>query len=124
MSAASLGGSVLGKDTLFVLKPDFQDQGRVYYCPGCAEVIGLLELYPALKERVTLHSVDFQRPRPVLVETLGEAHQSCPVLVLAEVPEDAGSVDELQEANGRAFVAGPEAIGAYLRHAHGIGIRY
>ena len=116
--------TVSNKDILFVLKPDFTDQGKVYYCPGCAEVVGLLEMYPALKKQIDVQYVDFQRPRPALVSVLGEAHQSCPVLVLAEPPSDAMKTEAVETAQGRAFVAGPEAIGAFLTKARGIGIRY
>ena len=73
----------MNHDQLYLLKPDFQDQGKTYYCPGCAEVIGILEFYPELKRSIDIHYVDFPRPRPELISLLGEANQGCPVLVLA-----------------------------------------
>ena len=30
------------KDRLYLLKPNFIDQGKVYFCPGCAQVEGML----------------------------------------------------------------------------------
>ena len=73
------------KDQLYLLKPAFYDgdQGP-FFCPGCVEVFGVLESHPPLKETVEIHFVDFARPRLELVPLLGEAHQSCPVLVLAD----------------------------------------
>lgn len=110
------------RDQLYVLKPDFHDQGKTYYCPFCAEAIGLLEFYPELKRRIDVHYVDFARPRPALVALLGEANQGCPVLVLASEPLNLPAELQVQHANGHAFVADPRPIGAYLSHVHGIGL--
>jgi len=107
---------------LYLIKHDFQDRGKTYYCPGCAEMIGLLELYPALKQSIEIRHVDFTRPRPELVSLLGEANQGCPVLVLATVPQNLPAHLKVQQANGRAFVADPREIGEYLAHVHGIGL--
>jgi hypothetical protein len=112
----------MNHDQLYLLKPDFQDQGKTYYCPGCAEVIGILEFYPELKRSIDIHYVDFPRPRPELISLLGEANQGCPVLVLATVPQILPAQLNVQRANGRAFVANAREIGAYLAHVHGIGL--
>jgi hypothetical protein len=73
---------------LFLLKPDFQDvnraDGKSYFCPDCAILEGLLSFYPWLREKLEVHYLDFSRPRKVLVDLLGEANQSCPVLVLTD----------------------------------------
>lgn len=37
-------------DTLYLIRHNFPDNGKTYYCPGCAELIGLLELDPVLKQ--------------------------------------------------------------------------
>ena len=70
---------------LFLLKPDFQDtkraDGKSYFCPNCAILEGILVYYPSLRDKLEIHYVDFVRPRKVLVDLLGEANQSCPVLV-------------------------------------------
>lgn len=110
----------MNKDRLYLIKHDFHDNGKTWYCPGCAEMIGLLEIYPALKESIEVRHVDFQRPRPELVELLGEANQGCPVLVLADVPKDNPAGLAIENANGHAFVADPRQIGEYLAHARGI----
>ncbi|HVZ66248.1 MAG TPA: DUF3088 family protein [Lacunisphaera sp.] len=109
------------RDQLYLLKPGFRDQGATYYCPSCAELAGLLAFYPALQAKLEVHYVDFPRPRPELASRLGEANQSCPVLVLAEnstIP-DAPAV---RQANGHGFVAGAREIGKYLARRHGIDL--
>lgn len=109
-------------DQLYLIKHDFQDQGKTYFCPGCAEIIGLLEYYPELKRNLEIHFVDFARPRPELVALLGEANQGSPVLVLATVPKDPPAHLKVQHAQGHAFVADPRKIGEYLAHVYGIGL--
>ena len=82
------GDNDMERDTLFLLRPDFMDGDRgPYFCPGCAELRGLLEFYPALKRVLDVRHVEFPRPRPELVELVGEENQSCPVLVLREPKE-------------------------------------
>ncbi|MFO1515080.1 MAG: DUF3088 family protein [Verrucomicrobiota bacterium] len=40
-------------DRLYLLKPQFMDAGKgPYFCPGCAQMVGLLEFYPALKQHI------------------------------------------------------------------------
>jgi hypothetical protein len=55
------------KDRLYLLKPDFLDQGKAYFCPGCAQVEGMLSFYPALREKIEVFYTEFPRPRPRLV---------------------------------------------------------
>ena len=110
------------RDQLFLLKHDFTDKGTTYYCPCCAELIGLMEYYPKLKQHLEVHQIGFQRPRPELVPLLGEANQSCPVLVLGEEPKNLPERVVLRHANGHAFVDGAREIGEYLAHAYGIAV--
>lgn len=111
----------LATDRLYLIKAGFAHQGQgPYYCPGCAEIAGLLALYPALKAKVELRWVDFVRPRPELVALLGEANQSCPVLVLAKAPTNPPMGVIVRMANGRTFIEGTREIGLYLAHKHGI----
>lgn len=93
-----------------------------FFCPGCAQTVGLLEFYPALKEHLEVRWLDFPRPRPKLIELLGEENQSCPVLVLKDAPDGLPSTPALQQAKGRWFVVGADAIANYLAHIHGTGI--
>lgn len=111
------------RDRLYLLKPDFLDLEKgPYFCPGCAQMVGLLEFYPVLKQRLEVRFLDFLRPRPELVELLGEENQSCPVLVLKEGAPDLPSTLTIQQHRGRWFVEGAEEISRYLAFAYGIGI--
>lgn len=82
---------------LFLLKPDFQDLTRadrkIYFCPECAIVYGLFSYYPHLSDEIEVEFVDYNRPRKVLVDLLGEENQSCPVLVL----EDGTFINDVDE---------------------------
>ena len=73
-------------EKLFLIKPDFKDLNRgdeiKYFCPNCVTLEGLLSFYPRLRNELEVHYVDFVRPRPAIVDLIGEANQSCPVLVL------------------------------------------
>lgn len=111
------------RDTLFLLRPDFMDGDRgPYFCPGCAELVGLLEFYPVLKGVLDVRYLEFPRPRPELVELVGEENQSCPVLVLRGAPSGSGRDVPVQRAKGHFFVEGADSIARYLARAHGIGV--
>ena len=111
------------RDRLYLLKPHFMDRNKgPYFCPGCAQMIGLLEFYPALKKHLEVRYLDFPRPRPELVELLGEENQSCPVLVLKDAPTRLPSSIPVQQAKEHGFIEGPNEIASYLAHVHGIGI--
>ena len=43
-----------------------------------------LSFYPRLRNELEVHYVDFARPRPAIVDLIGEANQSCPVLVMED----------------------------------------
>jgi len=94
---------------LFLLKADFLDanraDGKIYFCPECSPIEGLLSYYPRLREELEVHYLDFNRPRKELVDLIGEANQSCPVLVL----EDGTFINE------------PHKIISYLTENHQIG---
>jgi len=108
----------MNKDTLFLLNKDFTDDGAgPFYCPESAFIEGILSYYPELRERLDVRYVDFTKPRGPIVELLGEANQSCPVLILADekiVPADAAT------ANGRTFISGDRPIARYLADRYGI----
>lgn len=82
---------------LFLLKADFKDanrdDGKRYFCPDCVMLEGLLSYYPRLREEMDVNYVNFARPRKVVVDLLGEANQSCPVLVL----ENGTFINEINE---------------------------
>lgn len=110
------------KDKLFLLKPGFFDGSEgPYFCPECAQVTGLLEFYPELKEHLEIHWIDFKRPRPALVDLLGEGQQGCPVLVLNFEPEE--SLRHLaRTVKGHWFVEGANEIAEYFAKACKTGI--
>lgn len=95
-------------EKLFLLKPDFKDINRSaenkYFCPNSAILEGLLSYYPRLRNELEVHYVDFMRPRPAIVDLIGEANQSCPVLVF----------------NDGTFINEPDDIIQYLTENHQI----
>jgi len=99
-------------EKLFLLKPDFQDKNlgaeNKYFCPNCVLLEGLLSFYPRLRNELEIHYVDFPRPRPEIVNLIGEANQSCPVLIL----EDGGFINETSD------------IIRYLTYNHQIGMAH
>ena len=113
----------MNRDQLYLIKPDFLDRGnKTFFCPGCAQMVGLLEYYPALKQNVEIQLVDFQRPRPALVALLGEQNQSCPVLILRSAPPNLSANLEVRQANGLYFIEGAEEIATYLAHTYATGL--
>lgn len=107
------------KDRLFLLRPSFPDAAAgpgQFFCPGCMQVEGLLACFPQLRDELDIIYLDFARPRRVLVELLGEAYQSCPVLVAAPGAEAAG----LEQVNGQRIAPDAATIGAYLSSRYGL----
>ena len=74
--------------------------------------------YPTLKSQLDITRLDHPRPRPPVIEAVGEAHQGCPILVLD------GEFDwpdaETSAATGRRFLQ-DHAIAPYLAARYGIG---
>lgn len=99
-------------DTLFVLRPNFEDQGTRYFCPYSAQVIGLLAYYPQVRDTIDLVELDFPKPRHPLSDLLGEPHQAAPMLVLGTRVEVPGVT--IREANGHAYVEKTIEILRYL----------
>lgn len=106
-------------DRLFLLNPDwYDDVGGPWYCPPGAIVEGVLAFYPRLAEQLAITRLDFVRPRRPVVEVLGEANQSCPVLVLDG--SFAWPDARVSEETGHRFLQ-DEAIIPYLTARYGIG---
>ncbi len=103
------------KDQLYLLRPGFFDGTRgPLYCPACASVEGLLGFFPKLREWVDVHYLEFPRPRNVLVETLGESHQSLPVLIVAADPSPDYAGLQPRSSHGRYFMDDERQIRLYL----------
>lgn len=105
-------------DRLFLLNPGWTDaQGGPWYCPAGAVVEGVLAFHPALRDQLEIAYLDHPRPRPPVIDQVGEDHQSCPLLVLDETfdwPEAVTSA-----TTGRRFLQ-DEAIIPYLAARYGI----
>ena len=100
------------RDTLFVMRPGFDDKGTTYFCPYSAQVIGFLTYYPKVRDSVDVVELGWDKPREPLASLLGEAHQAAPMLVLA-TRVDVPNV-KIGEANGRLFVEKTIEILRYL----------
>jgi hypothetical protein len=107
------------RDTLFVLRPSFEEGGARYFCPYSAQLVGLLTYYPELRETLDVVELAFPKPRRPLSDVLGEAHQSPPILLLAGTPAEVPEV-RVAQANGRYFVAKTVEILRYLAVTRGL----
>ncbi len=108
------------KDRLFLLNAPFEDPDypdSVFYCEHCVLMEGLIATYPALAQRVDIQRIDWQRPRPALVECLGNSNQSCPVLILSDSGDDCECVQSYGET---FFINDKDAILRALAHRHGL----
>jgi hypothetical protein len=110
------------KDRLYLLKPSFFDQGAgPFFCPGCALVEGMLSFYPALRDRIEVHYIDFPRPRPALAAEIGAENQGAPKLVLGDSVRPVPQGVTVGESNGRRFVSREVEICQYLARTYGYG---
>lgn len=111
----------MARDRLYLLQTAFPDpklSDGLYFCPFSNQIEGVLASFPALKDAVEIVRLPFPRPRPVVVELLGEENQGLPVLVLGDekpVPEDAATA-----AGGLRFVSDTRRILELLAERHGI----
>jgi hypothetical protein len=106
------------KPVLYMLNPwnDGPDQGP-FYCPDCGVVEGFFIYNPEIREQVDIIHVDFQRPRPEIIEQLGEENQGSPVLVL---PDDSVSFEGVKKsmATGKFFIDDSQSICNFLAHTY------
>jgi hypothetical protein len=103
------------KDQLYLLRPGFMN-GPVgpLYCSDVAPVEGALSHFPMLRTCIDVHYLEFPRPRTVLVEALGEEHQSVPVLILAPGRTLTPDMPEPKKARGKSFLDDQRSIRLYL----------
>ena len=107
-------------ERLFLINPDWMDaEGGPWFCPAGAFIEGVLAFYPRLHEQLEITRLDYPRPRPPVIDLVGEDHQSCPLLVLDgafDWPETQTSA-----ATGARFLQ-DHAIAPYLAARYGIGL--
>ena len=103
------------KDKLYLLKPGFTNANvGPLYCNDSAPVEGMLSFFPQLRDLLEVHYVTFPKPRTVLVEALGESHQSLPVLIVSPKRHLIAEGPEPSVAHGRQFFADERRIRDYL----------
>jgi hypothetical protein len=110
----------MAKDTLYLLRPSFEKDGALRFCPDCAMMEGYLAAHPPLREALEIVYVDYARPRAAPAERLGEDHQNAPTLILARRAPDAGPHGEIQSANGLSFLTDARPITRWLAESHGL----
>jgi hypothetical protein len=111
---------------LFLLKPDFEDsktdsEGRLYYCPQCAMIAGIIKYYPQLETTLEINYVDFQRPRKAIIELIGEENQSCPALIIESNQEENIYLSYFNSYGDKLFINSMDSIIKYLSEKYGIG---
>lgn len=111
------------RDRLFLLKSGFMDgAGGPFYCPACATVEGVLAFHPRLRDLIDVQYLDFPRPRPAIVDLLGETQQGLPALVVGDdAAADAALAGlDVRESRGHRFLRGAADIGNYLARRYGV----
>jgi len=78
-----------------------------------------LSCHPQLREQLDIRYVGFTKPRAPVVELLGDANQSCPVLILAD--KQARVRYDITESNGYPFISGDRPIAKYLSQRYAVG---
>ena len=112
----------LERDTIFLLKPDFEDPAwpnQRFYCWHCALIDGVLGSFPDLLAGLDIRHINWPHPRHDVIALLGEDHQSLPVMILKS-----GDTSSLQTgtANGHAFIDGKDNILLALSERHGFPV--
>ncbi len=108
----------MDRDTLFLLPPGFIANERREYCPECAELWGVLNYYPFIKEALIVRYETIEHPRAGLTELLGDGEWNCPTIVLA-AGADPGPVARTERRNGYRFIDNARDIGRYFSHRFG-----
>jgi hypothetical protein len=67
---------------------------------------------------IDIVKVDFPRPRPAIIEVLGEENQGCPCLILADPGKARGL--PVRTCRGKAFIDDHKAIIEYMARTHGV----
>lgn len=110
-------------DILFLLPARFVDEARdgaAFHCAACVHVEGLLTCYPQLRDVLEIRYVEYARPRDAIAELLGDAHQGCPVIVVADDARAGAPGVQRSASTGRLFVDGSRDITTYCAQFNGI----
>lgn len=112
---------------LFLLNPDFIDQkednkGKLYYCPDCAIVEGILSYYPALRKELDIVYVDFATPRRKIVELIGEENQGSPVLIISKEEDPTVDVSYFKTYGDVLFINSTSLIAKFLSEKYNVGL--
>lgn len=108
------------RDTLFILKPGFEDPaypGKLFYCWHCALMEGILASFPDFAKKIDVERIPWSKPRKQLVNLTGENSQSVPVLILAS--ELSGDI-EVKNHKGVLFIDDKDQILRVLSMKYGI----
>ena len=81
----------------------------------------MLVLYPQLRQVLEILHLDFPRPRPALIEELGEENQAMPVLIVERDPTSDLAPFGIRQSKGTQFLDEPEGIENYLAATYGVG---
>ena len=108
----------LTRDTLFIIKAPFEDPELegTWFCRDCATMEGALLANPQWARAIDIVRMPYPRPRHEIIARLGEANQSMPVLVLADLAK--APADALMAAT-TPFITEPKAILRYLAATYG-----
>jgi len=109
------------KDILFLLPPGFEDNGRREFCPECAELWGVLNYYPAIKETLDIRAVGISHPRDPICELLGSGQWNAPTLVLAD-PDAHSGLAGAGDSNGYVYLGSARNIAKYFAEKFGIAV--
>lgn len=108
----------MNRDTLFLLAPGFEAEGRREYCPECAEIWGFLHYFPAILQGIEIVYQPLAHPRPAIAALLGEGRWNCPTLVLA-ADSPGSDIARLGERQGRRYIDNARDIGKYFAGRYG-----
>ncbi len=102
------------KPILLMLNPWFESGEKgPFYCPDCGIVEGFLAYNPDIRKQLEIIYIDFKRPRPRIIEYLGEENQGSPALVL----DDSNQIPDGTKksfSTGRTFIDNPILMCNYL----------
>ena len=108
------------RDTLYLLRSGFSDEGQTWFCPYAAQVVGMLTYYPRLRETLDVVELDFAKPRYPVATMLGLDKQSLPVLVLGAGSPGAVTDVKVANAGGVRYVSKTIEILRYLAATRGL----